>query len=173
MKNFNRKKMLLIGAAIFLMTFYFLTPTVSGYGSSFGSATTIGTGITNDTLLSTDTDAYYKISVPEGEDFGVGITYDTNSFDLGLYLYNPSLVEVASDTTGGSVPVVVEVGATGGYYYVRVNRITGTGDANIIIVVIFMSKYRVPGFDTMLVIYGLLVLLGIALSLKYQKSLIR
>jgi hypothetical protein len=173
MKNFNRKRMFLIGAAIFLMTFYFLTPTVSGYGSSFGSATTIGTGTTYDTLLSADTDAYYKINISEGQNFGVGITYDTNSFDLGLYLYNPSQVEVDSDTTGGSVPVVVEVRATAGDYYFRVTRINGTGDATIMILVLIMPKNQIPGFDTMLVIYGLLVILGIALSLKYQKSLIQ
>lgn len=167
MKIYINKRFFLIGTTIFLLAFCFIFPTVSAYGTSFGTAENITTGTYNKTLLSGDYNGYYKIYCSSSQSLRVTISYSVPTYDLDLYLYNPSQAQVDSATTSTSTDTVSYGPTIIGYYYIRVYRYHGTGDVPFTLT-ITLTAY-VPGFDILFVLYGFLMILGLVLTLRYQK----
>lgn len=167
MKISMNKRLFLIGTTIFLLAFCFVSPRVSAYGTTIGTAEIITDGTYGKTLLSADSNGYYKIYCSSSQSLRVTISYSYPTYDLDLYLYNPSQSQVDSSTSSSSTDTVSYGPTTSGYYYIRVYRYTGTGDAGFILTITLTAF--IPGFDILFVVYGLLMILGLVLTLRYQK----
>lgn len=161
------KKNLIVGALLFLITVFVITPIALGYGDSIGTAETLTAGTHNDTLDSLDSSAYYKISLSSGQIVAVTLT-DTASFDLDLYIYDPGYFLIDSSESGSDTDQVQFTASEGsGYYYIKVSRYSGSGDASFALVITVNAA--IPGFELVYAIFGILGLISVIIILKYKK----
>ncbi|MHA1269420.1 MAG: pre-peptidase C-terminal domain-containing protein [Candidatus Helarchaeota archaeon] len=163
----ENKKILFSSLLLTLFTISFAIPISFGYGSSFSTAQTITAGTLIDTLSSSDTYAYYKVYCSSGKILRVVLTYSA-SFDLDLKIYNPSESVLDSSSSTGTVDTCSTTCSVAGYYYIRVYRYSGSGDANFTLSVTIMNM--IPGFDLVVALFSIITLLGLIIITKLQKS---
>jgi hypothetical protein len=173
MARFNKRLIIGLSLAAFIL-FMTLSPTVQGYGTSFTTAESISNGTTQETLSSSDDYAYFKIGCSSGDGLNIVLKW-YNGFDLDLALLNPSMTSVASSGNVNSDDSVTYTVTSGGTYYIRVHRYSGTGATTIQLIVSGSSGApATPGFDmpTMLVVIFSVCALGIVLLKKRSKLVV-
>ncbi|MBN2153252.1 MAG: PPC domain-containing protein [Candidatus Lokiarchaeota archaeon] len=145
-----------------------LVPAVQGYGTTTGSAQTITSGTVNETLYSYDDNAYYKIYCSTGNSISISLAH--YSVDLDLYFLSPSATTLSSSTSGSSAEYISYHCTTSGYYYIRVYRCSGSGDAPIVMGVTgATSGPSVPGFDVGILLFVIFSTSALGLVLVKRK----
>ncbi|MHA1652218.1 MAG: PPC domain-containing protein [Candidatus Helarchaeota archaeon] len=160
-----KKKLFLTSIICCLIAFIFLLPPVIGYGSGFGDATPLSNGDHVITLNAGDNDAYFTIEVSDRTHLYISVAYiDSGSDDLDVYLYDPSQSEFSMDSTSANPTILDNEIETGGTYYLRIHRFSGSGDV-VMTISITQTSRRIPGFEIMTTLFGLIISIGIILVL--------
>jgi len=154
---------------LILVVFCLLLPIASGYGATIDLAETISPGTHSLILYASHDDAYYKISCPSGQNLSVSLSYSYPTFDLNLLLYDPSQTQVDVSSEFDPPDEVEFINTTNGFYYIRVARFTGDENADFTLTITLTGTNGVPGFDVLLIIYGLLVTLGLVFYLRSHR----
>jgi len=145
----------------------YMIPISNGYGDDFSSAEILYTGTHSDILYSSDDYAYYKIYCSSNHFLKVILTY-SSSFDLDLRLYSPSQSLIDSSANAGTADTCGAYCSFSGYYYIRVKRFSGTGDASFYLDISIF--YGIPGFQIVYLIFGLIGCIGLFYFLKVRKN---
>jgi len=167
----SNKKLVLLGTVLFLSVLVLLPSAVIGYGDSFGTAETKTIDTTySEYLYSGDNYAYYKVSRTTGDYLWVKISWSSSLDDLDLRLYDPSQSLVVTSAGSGTSDSCGCSITTSGYWYIRVNRYSGTGGVTFTLSI--KSAAPIPGFELLYAFFSIVVLMGIVAFYKSRKSIL-
>jgi hypothetical protein len=111
---------------------YYDQDTTSDNNNSFATAELISSErvLRGQLLSSTDTNDYYKFYISAGASCYVQLSGISSGSDYDLFIYNPSQATVASSRNSPGIGEWVSFTAsTSGYYYIRVQLLSGTGSS--------------------------------------------
>ena len=150
-------------------------------GNSFHTATSITPGQYNGVLVDFDFYDYYRIDLISGDVISIHLSFQ-ESINFDLFLYDPSVVRIASSTTGSSEESIVITVAVTGSFRILISRLTGFGAYEVNIQVSHPSELDFNWKALVIFVSVLVVIIGIFLmtrfirrrpSTKIQKSRIK
>lgn len=167
MRIINNKKIILYFSILLIVSFSILIPATIGYGSSVYNAEQKTNGTYNETLLSDDNSAYYKVFCNPGDDLTVTLTVNYPTYNLDLILYNQTYDSVDTSFLYADVDTVSDIVEESGAYYIIVLRYDPpTGNVPFELVISGATGTGgIPGFE----IISLLVVIISTISVIYLR----
>ena len=171
MKPQMHQKLLLAAIMILLLLPLIPAPAIATYGTDFDTAQIITEGTYNETLGSTDNDAYYKVYCFTGTIFNVTISYNGSLHYLWLYTYDPKHYFISQSIMPEDVKNLTVTCERNGYFFIKVHRYGG-GAVDIPFEITFNYIYRafIPGFEMAFLLYTLVMILGFAITFRKTRK---
>jgi hypothetical protein len=171
MQYMKNKKILIFGGLLFLLASIYVIPLALGAhvdpGPTLGEAPLLGPGSHNGILPVGQDNGYYNVSGRTGQTLNVTIT--SNSTDLARSFFHPNGTQIDFGVSYNfTFSVICDIDAI---YYIELNRVGGTDDIHVTIVILFTGGGGgIPGFDLLSILYSISILLGLVLYLNRRKS---
>jgi hypothetical protein len=166
MNALSQKKLILAGILVLLVLPFIPRPALAAYGTDFDTAQIITEGTYNETLSSTDTNAYYKVYCFTGTIFNVTISYNGS---LGHYLwlitYDPKHYFISQSNMPEDVKNLTVTCERNGYFFIQVHRYS-SGDIPFELTFDYIYRAFIPGFEMAFLLYSLVMILGFAIIFR-------